>query len=110
MIKFLSAIFLIFVVATMSKTGTASFYHSKFEGRKTANGEVFRNNGYTAASNQFKLGDSVRVTNLENMRKVNVKINDRMADGIRLIDLTQKVARDLGYYKKGITKVKVEKI
>ena len=45
------------------KTGIASFYHDKFEGRMTATGEVFDNEKFTAASNHFKLGTYVKVTN-----------------------------------------------
>jgi rare lipoprotein A len=52
------------------KTGTASFYHDKFEGRKTATGEVFDNENFTAASNHFKLGTYVKVTNQSNGKVV----------------------------------------
>jgi rare lipoprotein A (peptidoglycan hydrolase) len=44
------------------------------------------------------------------MREVRLKINDRMGHQTRVIDLTQTAAKELGYYNKGLTKVKVEKI
>lgn len=55
----------------------ASFYHKKFHGRKTANGEIFNNNAYTAAHKTLPLNSYVVVTNLRNNRKVIVRINDR---------------------------------
>jgi rare lipoprotein A len=92
-----------------TKKGIASFYHDKFEGRKTATGEIFDNGKYTAACNKLKLGTYVKVTNVSNSEVVYVKVNDRMAAGNkRLIDLAEVAAHKLGFYKKGITKVKVE--
>lgn len=91
------------------KKGIASFYHDKFEGRKTATGEVFDNDKYTAACNKLKLGSYVKVTNLSNGEVVYVKINDRMnKSNTRLIDLASVAANKLQFKKKGITKVKVE--
>lgn len=88
--------------------GIASFYHDKFEGRKTANGEIFDNDKFTAASNKLKLGSYVKVTNISNGEVVYVKINDRMANNGRVIDLASVAAKKLEFAKKGITKVKVE--
>ncbi|WP_276134858.1 septal ring lytic transglycosylase RlpA family protein [Polluticoccus soli] len=95
--------------ATAEKKGLASYYHDKFEGRQTATGEVFDNDRFTAASNQFKLGSYVKVTNLTNGEVIYVRINDRMAkSNTRVIDLTSLAAKKLEFHKKGITKVKVE--
>jgi len=94
---------------TADKKGIASFYHDKFEGRKTATGEVFVNNKYTAASNKLKLGTFVKVTNLSNGNIVYVRVNDRMArHNPRLIDLASVAAEELGFKDDGTTKVKVE--
>ncbi|NCI45938.1 septal ring lytic transglycosylase RlpA family protein [Sediminibacterium soli] len=94
------------------RTGTASFYSAKFDGRKTSTGEVFRNNGMTAASNDFDLRTWVRVTNLNNNRSVVVKINDRMHKKMqqkgRVVDLSRNAARQLGFLNAGLAKVKVE--
>lgn len=91
--------------------GIASYYHNKFEGRKTATGEVFDNDKFTAASNRLKLGTYVKVTNLSNSEVVYVRINDRMApSNKRLIDLTSLAAEELGFKTKGVTRVIVEPV
>lgn len=90
------------------KEGVASFYSNKFNGRKTATGEIFHNSNYTAASNFFKLGTYVKVTNLSNGRYVYLKINDRMGHPTRIIDVTHLAAKDLRFQNSGTTKVKVE--
>jgi rare lipoprotein A len=89
--------------------GTASFYANKFNGRHTANGEIFNQEKFTAASNTLALNTWVRVTNLHNKKKVVVKINDRMHFlNKRLIDLSHAAAKRLGYTGWGLAKVKVE--
>jgi rare lipoprotein A len=89
--------------------GIASFYSNKFNGRKTANGEIFSQQKLTAAHNTLPLGTWVRVTNLRNKKTVIVKINDRLnAKNKRLIDLTKLAAQKLGFVKSGLTRVKVE--
>jgi rare lipoprotein A (peptidoglycan hydrolase) len=94
------------------KTGTASYYSAHFDGRKTANGEIFRNNKMTAASNDFDLNTWVRVTNLRNQRSVIVWINDRMHKKMqqkgRVVDLSRAAAKELGFIKAGLVKVTVE--
>lgn len=92
------------------KEGTASFYSNKFNGRKTATGEIFQNSNYTAASNFFKLGTYVKVTNLSNGRYVYLKINDRMGHQSRVIDVTYLAAKDLRFINSGTTKVKIEEV
>ena len=89
--------------------GTASFYANKFNGRHTANGEIFNQEKLTAASNTLALNTWVRVTNLHNKKKVVVKINDRMHfRNKRLIDLSHAAAKRLGYTGWGLARVKVE--
>ena len=96
------------IIAAVKK-GIASFYHPKFEGRKTATGEVFKNSNYTAASNKLPLNTYVKVTNLRNGKVVYVKINDRMAaNNARLVDLTEAAATALDYRVSGTTQVKME--
>lgn len=97
-------------IRTEQKTGVASFYHNKFEGRKTATGEVFDNDKYTAASNHFKLGTYVKVTNQSNGKIVYVKVNDRMGHQGRMIDLAEVAAQDLKFIRRGTTKVKIEAV
>jgi len=89
--------------------GTASFYSNKFEGRKTASGEIFSQKKKTAACNVLPLGTWIRVTNLRNGRTAEVKVNDRLhSDMKRVVDLTRSVAQQLGFVKSGLTRVKVE--
>ena len=91
------------------KYGVASYYAKKFHGRNTANGEMHRNEIYTAACNVLPLNSWVRVTNLKNNRSIITKINDRMhSKNKRLIDLSQSAAKQLGFVSDGVTKVKVE--
>ena len=98
-------------VAHNTWTGTASYYHNMFEGRKTANGDIFRQKKLTGANNFLPLGTMVRVTNLKNGKSVIVKINDRMAKRFghrRLIDMSREAARQLGYIHAGLAQVKME--
>ena len=91
--------------------GTASFYANKFDGRKTANGEIFSQQKFTAACNLLPLGTWIRVTNLRNGRAVIVKINDRLHPRMkRIVDLSRTAAQQLNYLRSGLTKVKVEVI
>ena len=89
--------------------GTASYYSNKFEGRKTASGEIFSQKKMTAASNIISLNTYVKVTNLHNKKSAIVKVTDRMhPKNKRLIDLSKAAAKQLGYTGHGLTKVKVE--
>lgn len=94
---------------TKQWTGTASYYHQKFEGCKTSSGAVFCNDELTAANNTLPLGSKVKVTNLQNNKTVIVLINDRMhRRNKRLIDLSAAAARQLGFYRQGLCKVRIE--
>jgi rare lipoprotein A len=89
--------------------GTASYYANKFEGRLTANGEVFSQQKMTAACNVLPLGTWIKVTNLYNGRTVIVKVNDRLHyKNKRLVDLSKIAAKKIGYTGGGLTKVKVQ--
>ncbi|MDQ6990876.1 MAG: septal ring lytic transglycosylase RlpA family protein [Mariprofundaceae bacterium] len=91
------------------RTGVASWYGKKFNGRKTANGERYDMYAMTAAHTTLPLPSRVRVTNLSNGRSVVVRINDRgpfVND--RIIDLSYAAAKALGYDKKGTTRVRVQ--
>lgn len=89
--------------------GQASFYSAKFEGRKTANGEIFRHSKLTAACNALPFGTWIKITNLRNGKTVTVKVNDRLHHKTRrLVDLTKTAAHQLGFVKHGLTRVKVE--
>ena len=88
----------------------ASYYHDKFNGRKTASGEIFSNKDYTAAHKTLPFGTKVRVTNLSNDESIIVEINDRgpFAKG-RQLDLSKKAFMDLTHNRnKGLLRVKIE--
>lgn len=88
--------------------GKASYYADKFNGRKTASGQTFRNSRKTAAHKTIPFGTKVKITNLKNGRSVKVRINDRgpFVQG-RIIDLSKKAARKLGMLRDGVTEVKL---
>ena len=93
------------------KTGVASWYGEAFHKRRTSNGEWFDMNTLTAAHATLPLPSYAMVTNLDNGRKVIVRINDRgpFVD-TRIIDLSKKAADVLGYRAKGKTHVRVKLI
>lgn len=89
--------------------GRASYYHDKFVGRKTSNGEVFSQQKFTAAHKTLPMGTYVKVTNLKNRESVTVVINDRLPPhSKRTIDLTKAAARELKMLKSGVVKVSLE--
>ena len=88
--------------------GKASFYASKFHGRRTSNGEIFSNNKMTAAHLKLPFGTMVKVTNLSNGRTVVVRVNDRGPHSkVLIIDLSQAAAKKLGFFSKGVTNVEI---
>lgn len=94
---------------TKTLYGQASFYSLKFEGRKTATGQIFNHKKYTAACNTLPLGTFIKVTNLKNGKTLVVQTNDRLAKKTtRLIDLTMAGAKRLGFVSAGLARVKVE--
>jgi rare lipoprotein A len=92
-----------------SESGIASWYGPNFHGRRTANGEAFDQNIVSAAHRTLPLPSMVRVTNLENGRSIQVRVNDRgpFAHG-RIIDLSRQGAQLLGFHRQGTAKVRVE--
>ncbi|MGN6164705.1 MAG: septal ring lytic transglycosylase RlpA family protein [Flavisolibacter sp.] len=91
--------------------GIASYYADKFNGRPTANGEIYDHKKLTAACNILPLGTWIRVTNLKNNKSVIVKTNDRLHPRMkRIVDLSRSAAEKLAYTGRGLTQVKVEVI
>jgi rare lipoprotein A len=79
-------------------TGIASWYGGKFQGRKTASGEIYDMNKLTAAHKHLKLGTKLKVTNKRNGKSVIVKINDRGPFvGNRVLDLSRAAAKKLNF-------------
>lgn len=98
---------------TIYKTeASASYYHDKFNGRRTANGEKFDNERYTAAHRKFPFGTMLKVTNIASGKYVVVVVNDRgpFTKG-REIDLSRKAYKTIAVNKNsGLMKVKIEVI
>lgn len=91
--------------------GTASWYGDEYRGKNTASGEPFNPDGYTAAHRTLPFGTVVEVENLDNGKKVEVRINDRgPVSGNRVIDVSKKAAEDLGFLRKGTAYVRVTTI
>jgi len=88
----------------------ASYYHDKFNGKKTASGTRFNNNQLTAAHKKFPFGTLLKITNPKNNKSVIVKVTDRgpFIKG-REIDLTKKAFMDIATNKgSGLVIVKIE--
>ena len=91
------------------ETGTASWYGEEFDGKYTANGEIFDLNEVTAAHRTLPLPSIVQVTELESGRSIRVRVNDRGPyDAGRIIDLSRRAAQLLGIETKGTAKVRVQ--
>ncbi len=85
----------------LKKKAHASYYHNKFNGRRTASGRRFDNNGYTAAHKKLPFGTIVKVTNEANGKFVIVEITDRGPfSKAREIDLSRRAFMDIVSNKK----------
>ena len=91
--------------------GIASWYGTKFHGRKTSSGEIYNMYKMTAAHTKLPLPTYVQVTNLKNGRKIIVKVNDRGPfHSNRIIDLSYVAAKKLGIIATGTGLVEVRSI
>lgn len=94
-----------------TETGQASYYADKFQGRKTANGEIYKASQKTAAHRTLPFGSKVKVTNVRNGKSVVVRINDRgpFIRG-RIIDLSRSAFARIGNTSEGLLNVRIEVI
>jgi len=91
------------------EVGRASYYAHRFHGRSTASGETYDETKLTAAHRTLPFGTRIRVTNLENGRKVYLRVNDRGPHRkSRVIDVSYVAARRLGFVREGVARVRVE--
>lgn len=99
------------LVGPRGEEGVASWYGAEFHGKRTASGEIYDMFALTAAHRRLPFGTLVEVTNLENGRKVVVRINDRgpFKKG-RIIDLSYAAARRLGMVEQGTARVRLRVI
>jgi len=91
-----------------TKTGYATYYAKKFEGRRTTSGKKYRGHKLTAAHLSLPFGTVVTVRNLSNGKMVDVVVNDRGPFTKRyIIDLSEHAAKKLGFWKMGQSKVEI---
>ncbi len=91
--------------------GLASWYGPQFQGKQTANGEIFNMNDLTCAHRFLPLGTWVKVTNLHTRKWIVVRVNDRgPVPDTRIADLSSEAARMLGMHARGVTRVRLDVI
>ncbi len=89
--------------------GISSYYADKFHGRRTANGEIYNMYGISAAHQTLPLNSIVKVTNLENNKIIELRINDRGPFiKNRILDCSYGAAVKLGFISNGTAMVKIE--
>lgn len=111
-LKFLVFALLLTTITVQARTnfdGFASFYADKFEGRLTANGDIFSQSKMTCAHKSLPFGTKLKVTNLSNDKSVIVTVNDRGPYvKNREIDLSKSAAKRLNIINQGVAKVRIE--
>jgi len=99
-----------FAQAVLGKTekGRASYYSSRFHGRKTSFGEVHKSTELSAAHRTLPYNTMLEITNLDNQEKVIVRVNDRGPySKSRLVDVSKEAAKMIGILAKGVVNVSV---
>lgn len=96
-------------MAWAQEEGLASYYHTRFHGRKSSSGRVHHSEELVAAHRTYPFGTFLRVTNLSNMKSVIVCVTDRGPHRkSRIIDVSANAAERLGFRQKGVTRVRLE--
>jgi rare lipoprotein A len=98
-----------------AQVGLASWYGPGFHGEEAANGEIFDQRDMVAAHRTLPLGSVIRVTNLENGRRVTLRVIDRGPYGRNyrrgtIVDVSRGAARRLGFLEDGLVKVRIDVI
>lgn len=91
------------------EVGISSWYGPNFHGKQTANGDIFNQEALTAAHRTLPMPSYVKVTNLENHKTLVLLVNDRGPYAKnRILDVSKKAARLLGFKDQGLAKVRVQ--
>lgn len=92
-------------------TGKASYYGKKWNGRKTASGEVFNTDSLTCAHKTLPFGTMLKVTNQKNGKSVIVRVTDRgpYIEG-RIIDLSLAAATKIDMVHSGVAPVEIAQV
>jgi rare lipoprotein A len=97
------------VVPGSAQSGIASFYGHEFEGRRTANGERYHGEEFTAAHRTLPFGTRIRITHVKSGRSVECRVNDRGPHRKgRIVDLSHRAAEALGILRDGLARVTLE--
>ncbi|MBA3915240.1 MAG: septal ring lytic transglycosylase RlpA family protein [Acidobacteriales bacterium] len=98
-------------LAGWHQVGLASWYGTEFQGKETANGEIFDMNDLTCAHRSLPLGTWVKVTNLHTRKWIVVRVNDRgPVPETRIADLSSAAAHMLGMRDRGVSRVRLDVI
>ena len=93
----------------LEQTGIVAWYGNPFHGNATASGDRFRADTLTIAHKYLPFGAQVRITNLANGRSVKARVNDRgPRHAGRIADVSYQAAKDLGFVRQGVTRVRLE--
>ena len=104
-------LFLLCNLLYSQRSGKATFYHDKYENRTTASGDRFKQAKLTAASNIYKMGSILKVTNKDNDKSVIVRVNDTGAFRMpTIVDLSKSAFKSIGDLRRGWLNVIVEVI
>lgn len=96
-------------LAQSSEEGIANFYSDRFQGKKTASGQIYDKNALTASHKKHPFGTKVKVTNIESRKDIVVTVTDRMGrKNPAVIDVTRRAADELGFTKAGKARVKLD--
>ena len=105
-------ILLLILVASQVQAYTATWYGDRFHGRLTASGERYNQNAFTCASNQYKFGTRLKVTNTANGKSVICRVNDRggFSKYGTTLDLSKGAFRQIAPLSDGKVRVTIRKI
>jgi rare lipoprotein A len=97
-------------LAVCAEKGMAAHYSDAFQGKRTAEGSIFDQEGLTAATHEeYAFGTKVKVTNLKTNESVVVTVTDRLAPGnTTIVDISRKAAREIGMERVGRARVSME--
>lgn len=107
LILFVTRLYAQNIDASKSHYASATYYHDRFEGRRTSNGERFSQKKYTAAHRNYKFGTLLLVTDTTTDKWVIVRVNDRCPKR-GVLDLSRIAAKQLGILRKGTSRVRVQ--
>lgn len=107
LILFVTRLYAQNIDASKSHYVNATYYHDRFEGRRTSNGERFSQKKYTAAHRNYKFGTLLLVTDTTTDKWVIVRVNDRCPKR-GVLDLSRIAAKQLGILRKGTSRVRVQ--